>query len=60
VAASGDDLDAVVRAWTAGAPGNGFSVSLAGLSSKDWREVLRALLLVDGVAQIPQEEQKQP
>jgi hypothetical protein len=63
VAATKDRSDrlAVARAWAAGAPGNGFALVLAGLTSDEWREIGRALLGVEDVAPAPAEEQaRQP
>jgi mono/diheme cytochrome c family protein len=39
-----EDRDVVVRAWVAGAPGNGFATVLADLREDEWREVTGALL----------------
>ena len=51
----------VVRAWVAGAPGNGFSTALAGVTSDEWQEISRALLGPEEVALAPAEAQsKQP
>jgi mono/diheme cytochrome c family protein len=62
VAATTDRFDrlAVARAWAAGAPSNGFASALAGMSSDEWQAICRALLGTEDMAQIPQEEQKQP
>ena len=63
VAATKDRADrvGVARAWVAGAPGNGFSTTLAGVTSDEWQEISRALLGPEDVARIPSEEQaKQP
>ncbi len=38
------DPAAVARAWSAGAPANGFSPALATLAPEEWRELLAALL----------------
>ena len=59
--AARSDRLVVARAWAAGAPGNGFSTTLAGVTSDEWQEISRALLGAEDVAQIPSEEQaKQP
>jgi mono/diheme cytochrome c family protein len=56
-----DDLHAVARAWAAGAPGNGFAASVAGLSDKEWWELLRVFFGTDVLAPAHSEEQaKQP
>jgi mono/diheme cytochrome c family protein len=47
----------VARAWAAGAPGNGFAPAVAALSKSEWREVMRALLGVDLMAPVPEQEQ---
>jgi mono/diheme cytochrome c family protein len=38
------DAAAVARAWTAGAPGNGFTTALAAMSADEWRQIVRELL----------------
>jgi mono/diheme cytochrome c family protein len=38
------DLARLARAWTAGAPGNGFSTALVGLSSDEWHSLVTLLL----------------
>jgi mono/diheme cytochrome c family protein len=57
----GQDWQAVARAWTAGAPSNGFAPSVAGMREDDWRTVVMALLGSDAVADPQLEGQaKQP
>ena len=51
-----DDAAAVARAWTAGAPGNGFAPALATMSADEWREIMRELLPSDA----PGEESTRP
>jgi hypothetical protein len=63
LAATKDRSDrlAAARAWVAGAPGNGFTPALAGMSVAEWQEISRALLGVEDMAPAPSEEQaKQP
>jgi hypothetical protein len=45
-----DDLRTVARAWAAGAPGNGFTTAVAGLSGKEWWELLRVFFGTDILA----------
>lgn len=51
----------VARAWTAGAPSNGFAPSVAGMSGSEWQQVVIALLGNEAVAEPGSEGQvKQP
>ncbi len=52
----GDSL-ALARAWTAGAPGNGFSPRVATMSKDEWQEIMRALLGIDLMAPAPPQGQ---
>ncbi len=48
-----NDLAAVVRAWAAGAPANGFAPAVAGLNSAEWGIVLHALIATKEEARQP-------
>jgi mono/diheme cytochrome c family protein len=51
--ANRSDVSAVVRAWVAGAPDNGFFPAVAGLNAAEWGEIVHALVG-------PMEEARQP
>jgi hypothetical protein len=46
----GQDWQSVARAWTAGAPSNGFAPAVAGMNDSEWHEVVTALLGAENVA----------
>lgn len=51
----------VARAWTAGAPSNGFAPAVAAMTDAEWQTVVSSLLARGGVADPPLEGQvKQP
>lgn len=57
----GQDWQSVARAWTAGAPSNGFATSVASMNDDEWRTVVMALLGSEAVADPKVEGQaKQP
>lgn len=51
----GQDWRAVARAWAAGAPSNGFALTVAGMNDDEWREIVTALLGATSAAD-PQSE----
>jgi hypothetical protein len=51
------DPAAVARAWTAGAPSNGFAVEVATLDKASWLSVVDTLLASESVAPAPGAEQ---
>lgn len=46
----GQDWRTVARAWAAGAPSNGFALTVAGMNDREWREIVTTLLGAEGVA----------
>jgi mono/diheme cytochrome c family protein len=53
----GQDWQVVAREWSAGAPGNGFAPSVAGMSSAEWHELVSTLLGRETMTEPPPEGQ---